>query len=73
MDELTIQQLIQVKFSGELEQTSMYVNIAIQAIAVLIGGIVVWRASNAYHKKKQKERQRNTFFETPYSREWRKK
>jgi hypothetical protein len=44
-----------------------------QTVAVLVGGIVMWRASNAIHRKKQKERQQNNYFETPYSRHWRKK
>ena len=70
MDELTIQQLINAKFSGELSQMSTYINLTLQAVAILIGGLVLWRASNAIHRKKQKERKRNTYFETPYSRHW---
>lgn len=73
MDELTIQTLIRAKFSGALDQGGTYINLTIQTIAVLVGGIVLWRASNAIHKKKQAERQRNNYFETPYSREWRRK
>lgn len=73
MDELTIQQLIKAKFSGELSHMSTYINLTIQAIAVMISGIILWKASNAYHRKKQQQRSRNTFFETPYSKQWRKK
>lgn len=73
MDELTIQTLIKAKFSGTLDSSGTYISLTVQTIAVLIGGLVLWRASNAYHKKKQQERNRNKFFETPYSRQWRKK
>lgn len=73
MDELTIQTLIKAKFSGTLDESATYFNLTIQTIAVLIGGLVLWRASNAYHKKKQQQRTRNNYFETPYSRQWRKK
>lgn len=73
MDELTIQQLIKAKFSGDLSHSATYINLTIQAVAVLIGGIIIWRVSNAMHKKKIKERQRNDYFESPYSKQWRKK
>jgi len=73
VDELTIQQLIKAKFSGELSNSATYINLTIQALAVLIGGFVLWRVSNAIHKKKQKERQRNAYFESPYSKQWRKR
>ena len=73
MDELTIQQLIKAKFSGELSNSATYINLTIQAVAVLIGGLVLWRVSNALHKKKLKDRQRNAYFESPYSKQWRKR
>lgn len=69
---MDIQTLIQAKFSGPLENASIYINLVVQAVAVLIGGIVMWRLSNRYHAKKQKERERNPFFTTPYS-TWKKK
>ncbi|MDP4866676.1 MAG: hypothetical protein NWR53_08460, partial [Crocinitomicaceae bacterium] len=73
VDELTIQTLIKAQYSGALDQSSTYINLVMQTVAVLVGGIVMWRASNAIHRKKQKERQQNNYFETPYSRHWRKK
>jgi hypothetical protein len=69
---MDIQSLIQAKFSGPLSENQMYVNLAMQAIAVMIGGILMWRASNAYHSKKQKERGNKNFFESRYSKSWRK-
>lgn len=73
MEELTIQLLIKAKYSGGLDEIGVYFSLTIQTIAVLIGGLVLWRATNAYHRKKQQQRNRNRYFETPYSRQWRKK
>jgi len=72
MDELTIQTLIKVKYSGALNEVSMYMNLAMQTGAVLIGGIVLWRMSNMIHKRKQAQRERNDFFNTPYSKGWKR-
>lgn len=73
MDELTIQTLIKAKFSGGLSEMSTFVSLAIQASAVVFGGIVLWRASVVLHKRKLAQRQRNQYFETTYSKNWRKK
>ena len=73
MDELTIQTLIKAKYAGSLTETSVYISLAIQATAVIIGGIVLWRGSVAIQKKKMAERSRNTYFETPYSKGWKRK
>ena len=62
MDELAIQTLIKAKYSGGLNEVSLYMNLAIQTGAVLIGGIVLWRMSNMIHKRKQAQRERNDFF-----------
>lgn len=70
---MDIQTLIHVKFSGALSETPIYVNLTIQAISVMIGGILMWRASNAYHAKKQKQRANRQFFETKYSKNWKRK
>ena len=60
------------KYSGALNEVSAYMNLAIQTGAVLIAGIILWRASAILHKRKQAKRERNTFFETPYSKGWKK-
>lgn len=49
---MTFQNLIQTSYSGDLDQTVTYVNLTIQAIGVLVGGIVIWRASIAFQRKK---------------------
>ena len=73
MDELTIDILIKAKYSGSLDEMSQYLNLAIQAGAVLVGGIVLWRMSAIIHRRKKAERERNKFFQTPYSEGWKRK
>jgi len=73
MDELTIQELIKAKFSGGMSDISSYVNLSVQTLAVMIGGIALWRISVVLHKRKLAQRSRNDFFETPYSKGWRRK
>ena len=73
MDELTIQTLIKANYSGGLSEMSSYLSLALQATAVIIGGIVLWRASAVLHKRKLAERSRKSFFETPYSKGWKRK
>ena len=73
MDELTIQELIKVRYSGAMSEVSAYVNLAIQAVVVLIGGIILWRISVVMHKRKVEERSRKQFFETKYSKGWKRK
>jgi hypothetical protein len=69
---MTIQELIQLKYTGELNQTISYVNVTIQAVSVLIGGLLIWRYMSAWQRKKKLERRRNPFFESAYSKHWRK-
>ena len=73
MDELTIQTLIKAKYAGGLSQMSSYSSLAIQAVAIIIGGIVIWRASTVLHKRKLAERSRKQYFETSFSKGWKRK
>jgi hypothetical protein len=72
-EEAAIQLLIKAKYSGAMPETSTYLNLVMQASGVLIGGLVLWRMSNRYHKKKMAARTRNPYFETNYSRNWKRK
>ncbi len=73
-DEAAVQLLIKAKYAGAMADTSTYLNLVMQAGAVLIGGIVLWRMSATIHKKKMAQRAgRANYFETTYSRYWRKK
>ena len=71
--ELSIQSLIHYKYAGSQSELSVYLNLALQTGAVLIGGIVFWRISAKMHSKKKAQRSRNAFFETSYSKGWRRK
>lgn len=73
MNEITIQELIKAKFSGGMSDISAYVNLSVQTLAVMIGGIALWRISVVLHKRKLASRSRNDFFDTPYSKGWRRK
>ena len=73
MDDLTIQELIKVNYSGGLSEMSTYVSLAIQAVSVLVGGILLWRVSGVLHKKKIAQRSRNEYFNSSYSKGWKRK
>lgn len=72
-DEAAVQLLIKAKYAGSMVDSSVYMNMAVQAGAVLIGGIIIWRMSARIHKKKIAQRERNQYFETTYSRNWKRK
>lgn len=69
---MTPQELIQVKYSGSLSVLRDYVNISAQTIGILVIGILAWRILMAYQNKKNKERFKSTYFESSFSKHWRK-
>ncbi len=71
--EFAFQEMIKMHYSGSMSDASAYSGLAIQTIAVLVGGIILWRASNYMHKRKVNQRRTNDFFETPYSKGWKRK
>lgn len=73
MNELTLETLFRAKYAGSIGEMSSYVSLAVQTVAVMIGGIVLWRASVVLHKKKKSQRSRNAYFDTPYSKGWKRK
>ena len=73
MEELPIQGLIQAKYSGALSDTQVYINLAIQTAAIVFGGIVLWRMSTVLHNRKMKNRSRKEYFNTSYSKGWKRK
>jgi hypothetical protein len=66
------QELIQVKYSGSISVLRDYLNISALTIAILIVGILFWRILIAYQNKKNKYRFKSTYFESSYSKHWRK-
>lgn len=73
MEEVGYQNMIKLHYSGSMTEVSVYSGLAVQTVAILIGGIILWRASAYLHNRKKKQRQRNDYFETPYSRGWKRK
>ncbi|MCH2224173.1 MAG: hypothetical protein MK066_05335 [Crocinitomicaceae bacterium] len=65
--------LIKLNYSGSQSELSSYLNLAMQTGAVLIAGIVLWRISAKMHSKKKAQRSRNSYFETPYAKGWKRK
>lgn len=73
MDQEAIQILIKSKYSGAMTDAGSYLGIMLQTAGVIFGGIVIWRASIIFQKKKEKERKRTDFFETSYSKNWKRR
>lgn len=72
MTDLTYDILVKARYSGSMTDTSSYLGIMMQTALIIFGGIVIWRASAIFQKKKLKERQRNDYFETNFSRTWKR-
>lgn len=73
MSEMTVEQLVRIKYSGSLSEMDVYFDLTVHTAIVLIAGIVLWRASVILHKKKKAQRVQNSFFDTPYSKGWSRK
>ncbi len=69
---MTAQEMIQAKYSGELSTMMDYVNIMSQVFGILIAGIIIWRIFARHQNKKQNERFKSDYFESSYSKHWRK-
>lgn len=65
------QDLIQRRFSGELNNEAEYIELLVQVFGVLVLGLVLWRMMVIFHKKKKAKRKRSTFFDTEFRRNWR--
>lgn len=62
-----IQQILNTHFSGQLDETLLYVRLGIYAIGVLFTGLVLWRITVIFIQRKNKQRRRTSHFE----RKWR--
>ena len=69
---MTEQEMIKAKYSGELSSMMDYVNIMAQVFGILIAGIIIWRVFSRHQNKKQNERFKSDYFESSYSKHWRK-
>lgn len=57
-----IQQVLEQHFSGELDQTFLFVKLGVYAIGVLFAGLVLWRITTLFMQKKMKQRRQTTRF-----------
>jgi len=69
---MTAQEMIQIKYSGQISAINDYINISVQAIGILIAGIIIWRLIVRYQNKKLQDRSRSNYFKSSFSRHWRK-
>jgi len=69
---MNVQQLIQRRFSGQLNNEAEYIELIVQVFAVLILGLVLWRIMVVFHKKKNAKRKKSVFFDNTFTNNWRK-
>ncbi|WP_299202994.1 hypothetical protein [Brumimicrobium sp.] len=69
---MNVQDFIQRRFSGQLNNEAEYMELIVQVFAVLILGLVLWRMMVVFHKKKKAKRKPSTYFENTFSRNWKK-
>jgi hypothetical protein len=69
---VNIQDLIQNRFSGTLNSEAEYIELIVQTFAVLILGLILWRLMVVFHKRKSAQRKKSSYFDTEFSRNWRK-
>lgn len=68
---MKIQELIQRRFSGALNNEAEYIELFVQVFGVLVLGLVLWRMMVLFHKKKKAKRKRSSYFDTEFRRNWR--
>ncbi len=68
---MKIQDLIQRRFSGSLNNEAEYIELLVQVFGVLILGLVLWRMMVMFHKKKKAKRKKSVFFDTEFRKNWR--
>ena len=65
---MSLQQMIQIQFSGQLDERMIYINLAVQAITVMFVGLLLWRLSVLFQAKKMKQRRKSSIFESKFGR-----
>lgn len=54
---------LDTQFSGQLDETMLYVRLGVFAIGVLFTGLVLWRITVIFMQKKMKQRRRTSVFQ----------
>ena len=67
---MELQTLIHNRFSGAINNEAEYIELIMQAITVLILGIVMWRLMMLWHKRKQNSRKDSEITRARYSNKW---
>lgn len=67
-----VQDLIKQRFTGTLNSEAEYIELIVQTFAVLILGLVLWRLMAMFHKKKKAQRKTSGYFDSEFSRNWKK-
>lgn len=68
---MKVQDLIQRRFSGSLNNEAEYIELLVQVFGVLVLGLVLWRMMVIFHKKKKAKRKRSSYFDTEFRKNWR--
>jgi hypothetical protein len=69
---MKIQELIQSRFSGQINNEAEYIVLLVQVFAVLILGLLLWRMMVLFHKRKNAKRKRSVYFDSNFTKQWRK-
>jgi hypothetical protein len=69
---MKIQELIQRRFSGQINNEAEYIELLVQVFAVLVLGLLLWRMMVVFHKRKNAKRKRSSYFDSDFSKQWRK-
>ena len=67
-----MKELIQLKYSGQFDESFDFMSLGIQTVLILVGGFILWRLISGYQNKLQNDRRKNRFFDSNYSKHWRK-
>ena len=68
-----IQELIHVKFSGKPNDSFFTLNFIINSFVVVIFGVCMWYINQRIAKRRANKKCRSTYFQTEYSKQWRKR
>ena len=69
---MNIQELIQRRFSGALTNEAEYIELLVQVFVVLVLGLIVWRLMVVFQRKKTAKRKKSTYFDSTFSKHWKK-
>lgn len=67
---MKIQDFIQRRFSGELNNEAEYIELFVHVIGVLIVGLLLWRMMAMFHRRKNAKRKKSEFFDSSFSKKW---